>query len=70
MNSKISLIVPVYNEINEIENFFSELKKCNFFNLLNEIIFVDDCSTDNSAEIIEKTLLKLKKHVKHQLFTY
>ena len=62
MNSKISLIVPVYNEINEIENFFSELKKCNF-NLLNEIIFVDDCSTDNSAEIIEKTLLKLKKHI-------
>jgi len=60
VNSKISLIVPVYNEINEIENFFSELKKCNF-NLLNEIIFIDDCSTDNSAELIEKNISEIKK---------
>ena len=47
MNSKISLIVPVFNEEDEIENFFNELNNCNF-NLINEIIFVNDCSTDNS----------------------
>ncbi len=55
MNSKISLIVPVFNEDDEIENFFSELKKCNF-NLINEIIFVDDCSTDNSVNLLEENI--------------
>ena len=55
MNSKISLIVPVFNENDEIENFFSELKKCNF-KLINEIIFVDDCSTDNSVNLLEENI--------------
>ena len=41
MSSKISLIIPVFNECDEIENFFNDLKKCNF-NLMNEVIFVDD----------------------------
>jgi len=30
MKSKISLVIPVYNESEEIENFFEQLKKCNF----------------------------------------
>ena len=60
MNLKISLIVPVYNEVNEIENFFNELKICNF-NLINEIIFVDDCSTDGSLNSLEKKINDSKK---------
>ncbi len=55
MDSKISLIIPVFNESNEIENFFNELKICNF-NKINEIIFVDDCSTDNSIELLKKKI--------------
>ncbi len=60
MNSKISLIVPVYNEVDEIENFFSELKICNF-NLINEIIFVDDCSSDDSLNLLEKKINESKE---------
>ena len=60
MNSKISLIIPVFNEYNEIENFFNELKSCNF-NLINEIIFIDDCSTDNSYEFLEKKISQFKQ---------
>ena len=55
MNSKISLVIPVFNESNEIENFFNDLKNCNF-NLLNEIIFVNDCSTDNSLNLLEEKI--------------
>lgn len=59
MNSKISLIIPVFNEYDEIENFFKDLKKCNF-DLINEIIFVNDCSTDNSLELIQKKISEFK----------
>tara|TARA_A100000164_G_C21893147_1_gene766500 strand:+ start:893 stop:1783 length:891 start_codon:yes stop_codon:yes gene_type:complete len=60
MNSKISLIIPVFNESNEIENFFNELKKCDF-NKINEIIFIDDCSTDNSNELLKKKIAEFKQ---------
>ena len=56
MNSKLSLIIPVFNESEEIENFFSNLKKVCNFDLVNEIIFIDDCSTDNSLKSLEKKI--------------
>lgn len=59
MNSKISLVIPVFNESKEIENFFDDLKKCDF-NLINQIIFVDDCSTDDSYNLLEKKINKFK----------
>ncbi len=59
MKSKISLIVPVFNESEEIDNFFNELKICNS-NLVNEIIFVDDCSTDDSFNLLKKKINEFK----------
>ena len=59
MYSKISLVIPVFNESIEIDNFFSDLKDCNF-NLINEIIFIDDCSTDNSYELLKKKTNEFK----------
>ena len=63
MNSKISLIIPVYNECDEIVNFFNELKKCNF-DLINEIIFVNDCSTDDSQNLLEKKIKEFENSFK------
>ena len=60
MNSKISLIIPVFNESNEVENFFNDLKSCNF-DLINEIIFINDCSTDNSYDALEKKISQFKQ---------
>jgi len=60
VNSKISLIIPVFNESDEIGNFFNDLQLCNF-NLINEIIFVNDCSIDNSSDLIQKEINKFKK---------
>lgn len=59
MNSNISLIIPVFNEDNEVENFFIELKKCNF-DLINEIIFINDCSIDTTEKKIKNEIRKFK----------
>lgn len=48
---KLSVIIPVYNEINCIENVISRVKKVK---VDKEIIVVDDCSTDGTREILEK----------------
>lgn len=52
MHPFISVIIPVYNVQFTIESCFLSLKNqtIGFENL--EIIFVDDCSTDNSPTII------------------
>lgn len=60
MNSKISLVVPVYNECGEIDNFFYDLKKCNF-KLIDEIIFINDFSSDNSLHLIKKKIGEFRK---------
>lgn len=49
---KISIIVPVFNVGNLLYDAFESIKNqtIGFENL--EVLFIDDCSTDNSREII------------------
>jgi len=54
----VTVIVPVYNVSAYIEKCASSLFEQTLENL--EILFVDDCSPDNSVEIIKKTLEKFK----------
>ncbi len=53
-NYKISIIIPVYNTEKYIKECFNSIlvQSIGFHNL--EIIFVDDCSTDHSFEIIKE----------------
>jgi len=60
VDSKISLVIPVFNESDEIENFFNDLKFCNF-DLINEIIFIDDFSADDSSNLLEEKIDEFKK---------
>jgi glycosyltransferase involved in cell wall biosynthesis len=46
MKKKLSIIVPVYNEVNTVGKLFNNFKK--------ELIVIDDCSTDGSIDIIRK----------------
>ena len=50
---KISIIVPVYNEINTLEKVINRLEEVSFCGLEKEIIIIDDYSTDGTRELIK-----------------
>jgi dolichol-phosphate mannosyltransferase len=55
--SKISIVIPAYNESGNIESVFEAISKTMSQELANytyEIIFVDDGSTDNTLDIVKK----------------
>ncbi len=49
---KFSIIVPCYNIENSVKELFEMLSPQNYDNY--EVIFVDDCSKDNSFEVMKK----------------
>lgn len=64
----ISIVVPVYNEEESLNSFYSTLKnELEKINLNNEIIFIDDGSTDKSLAII-KELINRNKGVRAYSF--
>lgn len=61
---KLSVIVPVYNEQKTVEKLLEKLSKVK---QVKEIVVVNDGSTDNTANILEKLAKKYKKiQVLHQ----
>jgi glycosyltransferase involved in cell wall biosynthesis len=60
--SKLSVIVPCYNEENTLEDIIDEVMAAGTRNTKKEIIIVDDCSTDSSPEIISKLEKKYNKN--------
>jgi glycosyltransferase involved in cell wall biosynthesis len=59
MKPLFSVLVSNYNNAPFIEECINSALKQTYENI--EIIFVDDCSTDNSLEIIEKLAIKDKR---------
>ncbi len=52
---KLSFIIPIYNEVDLIEVV---LERVRALPIEKELILVDDCSTDGTAEILKKEALK------------
>lgn len=50
---KLSIIIPVYNEEKTLEKIVSAVESVNL-SLSKELIFVDDCSSDGTKEILSK----------------
>ena len=50
----LSIIIPVYNESKTIKQIIERVQKVNLNNIRKELIVVNDCSKDNSKEIIKE----------------
>ena len=66
---KLSIIIPVYNEVNTVSIVLHNLKKIKFFeNYQSQLIIVDDNSNDGSTEILKK--LENDDKFKNDIFIY
>ncbi len=55
MNSKLTIIVPVFNEEESLPSFFSEMDKfIRVTPVTSQVLFVNDGSTDGSETILKK----------------
>lgn len=64
----LSIVVPVFNEEEGIEAFYTELtKELNKLSLKSEVIFVDDGSTDSSITLLKDVA---KKHPTVRVFSF
>lgn len=56
---KLSIIIPVFNEAKTIHLILNKIENVVLFqNIIKEVIIVDDCSTDNTLEVIKKYISK------------
>ncbi len=51
--SKVSLIVPVYNEASHLQSFLEQLDALEL-GIPKELVFIDDCSKDQSFQILSQ----------------
>lgn len=64
-NNIVSVIIPVYNVAKYIAHTIESILKQSYKDV--EIVLVDDCSTDNSAEIIAKYVSSHSNVLYHKL---
>lgn len=55
MKNKVLVVIPAYNEAENIEKVLKEIKKDIDY---ADILVINDCSTDNTKEIVEKNGVK------------
>ncbi len=53
MAHKLSIVIPIYNEVEHLEEILNQIDAVDI-GMEKELILVDDCSTDGTREILEK----------------
>ena len=66
MMEKLSIIIPAYNEEKTILNVIKKVKEVKIGDVVKEIIVVDDCSQDNTKNILSKIKDKSVKILYHK----
>jgi glycosyltransferase involved in cell wall biosynthesis len=59
-NKKVVVVLPAYNASKTLEKTYNEID----FNIVDEVILVDDCSKDNTVEVAKK--LGIHHVIKHE----
>ena len=57
---KITILIPIFNEVNTLKTILQKVEEANFWGLEKEIILIDDCSTDGTREILNELEEKYK----------
>ena len=52
--NKFSIVIPIFNELKNIQSLIDEINISLKSKYIYEIIFIDDCSTDGSSELLKK----------------
>ncbi len=63
---KVTIVIPVYNEEKTIEKILKKVSEANTLGLEKEIITVNDCSKDNSRQLLENLKQQYGLKVFHQ----
>ncbi|MBS3176618.1 glycosyltransferase family 2 protein [Candidatus Woesearchaeota archaeon] len=63
---KLSIIIPVYNEVQTIKEIIEKVDALPLENVEKEIIVVDDCSRDGTREVLKKLGSKKIKILFHE----
>lgn len=61
---KISILIPVYNEVNSLKELLTRVEDLDF-GLDKEIILIDDCSTDGTKDLYPSISHKVLYHEKN-----
>ena len=64
--NKVSILIPVYNEVSTLETIIKKIEETDFCGLEKEIILIDDYSTDGTKDIYPKLPYKILYHEYNQ----